>query len=364
MASSKLTRAHDTLVKNRADALDLVQDVGVEKTRVILKASADDLKLRIKAQIKANPGTSFTLTQLKATLAQVTQVTRDLVVNVRDTILEAGEQAAEQATGHTVEYLLAADKAFRGVGTQPLALREASMFEEATTGVKSSILMRLASSGEPGAEEDEHPAKPGVLARYGVQTIGAFEQQLQMGLVTRKTWGQMAKDITEQSPFLQGAPASWATRIVRTEVMGAYGRATWESNREADQQLGDMVKIWSETFDDRTAADSYANHGAIRRPEEPFETWYGYVQFPPMRPNDRAIIVSHRISWPIPEYLEWRTDEEIDERWKYDGRKGEPPDRPEMTTVSLERFGQVQDKPPELEGETPAAPEDEDSDED
>jgi hypothetical protein len=349
VASKLVRRAHETLIKNRSDAIALVQDLGIDETRKILNDSVADLKKRIAARVKAGTGETFTLTQLRTTLAQVQEVTKDLVVNMRDNILDVGGHAAEHAAEHTIEYLVSADKAFRGVGVQPLALREATMLEEASQGVSASILRRLASSGEPleDADDEEHPAKMGILERYGVDTIAVFERELQRGLITRKSWPQMARDITEKSPFLQGAPAYWADRIVRTEVMGAYGRASWETIREADQQLEDMSKIWSETFDERTAADSYACHGQIRRPEETFETWYGLAQFPPMRPNDRAIIVPHRVSWPIPPYLQWKTDAQVFQRWRYEGRKGAPPERPEMTTIELSLFGKQE--PPKLE---------------
>lgn len=341
MASKLVRRAHETLVKNRADALALVQDLGVDETRKILKDSVADLKKRIDQRVKAGTGESFTLTQLRTTLVQVQEVMKDLVVGMRDNILDVGGHAAEHAAEHTVEYLVNADKAFRGVAVQPLALNEATMLEEASQGVNASILRRLASSGEPleDADDEEHPAKMGILERYGVDTIAVFERELQRGLITRKSWAQMSRDITEKSPFLQGAPAYWADRIVRTEAMGAYNRAGWESIREADEQLGDMAKILSATFDERTAADSYAVHGQIRRPEEAFESWFGFYQHPPNRPNDREIVVPHRISWPIPPYLAWRDAKDIMLAWRREGRKGLPPERPEMTTIDLQLFG-------------------------
>jgi hypothetical protein len=124
-----------------------------------------------------------------------------------------------------------------------------------------------------------------------------------------------------------------------SNCQGMYNRAGWEANREANDQLGDMVKITSGVFDDRTASDSYASHGQIRLPDEAFETWFGLMQHPPDRPQDRAIVVPHRIAWPIPDYLRWKTNEEIARRWAMEKRKGPMPPRPTMTTIPLERFG-------------------------
>ena len=285
---------------------------------------------------------TFTVIQLRSTLEHVRAVLRSTVIpGIKRTLLSTGEEAAEHASESTVKYLQRADSAFRGVGTQPLALDTAAVLDRAQTGVQASILSRIASSGEPivGADQEPHPAKLGVLQRYGVETIGHFERSLQQGMIQKKSKAEMRDDLIAASPFLQQAPAHWAVRIVRTETMGALNRAHWESIREADDQLGDMTKILVATFDSRTGADSYAVHGQIRLPDQAFESWFGLYQHPPNRPNDRETVVPHRIAWPIPAAFAWRTTEEIAARWKYDGRKGSPPARPLMTTIPLSRFG-------------------------
>ncbi len=340
--ASLAQRAQEVLVGNRADAIEYVQGAGLRRTQELLESSARDLRLRIKDKIRSGHQETFTLTQLKTTLAQVEDVLRNVVRGLHTTIVDNGIEAAEHSAEDTIRYLKSAEKAFKGVGVSPLAIREASMLEEATQGVRASILRRLASSGEPveDADDEPHPAKLGVLERYGVECIDHFETELRKGLVAKKTFGEMEDALIERSPFLQGAPRHWATRIVRTEVMGAYGRAGWETIREADEQLGDMTKFLSATFDDRTGSDSFAVHGQCRRPEQAFESWYGLYQHPPNRPNDREIVVPHRISWPIPPYLAIKTNEQIAARWRLEGNKKEMPPRPLMTTVPFGSFGQ------------------------
>jgi hypothetical protein len=344
--TSGISRVHETLLSNRQDALSLVQGKGLRETRRLLEESARDLKKRIKQRVRAGTGDTFTQAQLKATLRQVQEVLRDLTGGLRENILDTGQDAAEQGAENTIDYLQAADQAFRGVGVQPLALKEATMLDAATQGVRSSILSRLASSGEPieGADEEPHPAKLGILERYGVETIGHFEKTLQRGLIARKSWSDMEDEITEQSPFLQRAPAYWAARIVRTEAMGAYNRAGWESIREADEQLEDMVKFLSATFDDRTGADSYAVHGQCRRPDQAFQSWFGFYQHPPNRPNDREVVVPHRIAWKIPPYLEPMEKAETLRRWKEEGNKKAMPPIPPITTVPFGEFGRASPK--------------------
>ena len=343
----------DILAANRRDAMELVQKMGSRNLRRVLARSEVDLVQRLATM---RPTSTFTRANLETALIHVRATLKDLRAGIKQTVVDGAKPAAEYATQGTINYLNGMEQSFKGVATQPLALDEAAMFEQSVVGARSSILRRLGSSGTgaPGAAAAEVPAKMGILDRYGLNVIGDFEQTLTTGVLGRKSWDEVKADLIGQSPFLQGKPAFWAERIVRTEMMGAYNRASWESNREADDQLGDMVKILSATFDDRTAADSYAVHGQIRYPDEAFESWFGLYQHPPNRPNDREIVVPHRISWPLPPYLKQRQDAEILARWLKEKRKGSPPPRPKMSSVDISRFGNV--APPgvrETEGRAP-----------
>lgn len=349
------------LRRNRADALSLVSATGKDKTLALLRRATDDLTKRL-ANVRSGDD-SFTAVQLEATRRQLQDVTRVLVRGLGDVVLDQAGNAADQATGDLLRYMGAAHRKFRGIGDPPLALHEASMLDTAVQGARASVLRRLATSGEPGAAEENtepHAGKPGILQRYGLQTIEHFEGILQTAFVARQPWSQVRDALTQASPFLQGAPAHWAERIVRTETMGAYNRAGWEATRVADAQLGDMVKILCATFDERTGWDSYQVHGQVRRPNEAFEWDGGLYQHPPNRPNDREVVVPHRLSWPLPEELEPYDDDEVEEVYYQQRPKGPGPGpRPNMSTVDRALFGQAQpgglrpDEEPERQPEPP-----------
>lgn len=344
--ASKANVLYEVLRQNRADAIDLSSRVGkVRLTRILEKADADlSRRLAATARVKGGAGkASFTAEDLRVTLMHVRDVTRTVKRGLTSTLLETGSEAADRATGHLIDYMGKADEAFRGVGSRPLALKEAAILEQAVSGTETTILRRLASSGEPGTGTEPHPAKLGILERYGVETVGKFEDVLQLGLVARKPWSEVRSDLVDSSPFLQGAPQYWAERIVRTETMGIYNRAGWEGMRAANEQLEDMARIVAAVFDDRTGWDSYQYHGQIRRTEEPFHSQMGAYMYPPNRPNDRETVVPHRIAWPIPPQLAWRTPEEVAARFRMEGRKGSPPPRPLMTTIPLDRFGKQEE---------------------
>ena len=333
----------EVLQINRQNAAKLVQSAGHQKTLAVLKRAEADLntRLAVASGVRGPGASSFTVRRLEAVRAQVLDVTQSLTTGLRDVLVSQASAAADLAAEGTIKYMRAANAEFTGIMEMPLALRESLMFERAQVGARSSILNRLASSGDPNLPENllESGAKPGILQRYGASTIEVFEGILQEGMISEKPWGEVRDQITNASPFLQQAPAYWAERIVRTESIGAYNRSSWESIRSADEDLGDMVKILCMTDDDRTGWDSYQVHGQIRRPEEAFEWEGGLYMSPPNRPNDREVVVPHRIAWPIPEYLTQKTDEEVEMRYKMFRKKGSPGKRPKMTTVPLKNFG-------------------------
>jgi len=329
--------ARSALEESRRAALALIHGAGAQRTQEILERSAADLERRIASIAPSLGEDTFTLVQLRTTLAQVQHVIKTITVPaLRGVVLEEGNRAAKRSASNTVDYMRKADRAFRGVGEQPLALDAASMMESGMQGARSSVLSRLAHGVEKRGARPSR-VRRGILARYGIETIAEFEHTMQVGLVSKKSWIDMREDITKVSPFLQGKPKYWAHRIVRTEVMSAYSASSHHAIVSASKKLTGMLKILCETFDDRTAADSYADHGQVRLPEEEFENWYGAFLHPPGRPNDRAIVVPHRTRWPLPPSLQPRDDDEVSEAWAREGRKGEPPERPLMSTV--EGFG-------------------------
>lgn len=340
----------DALRLGRQQAQRVADRAGGPATRAILRTAARDLRERIDQALRFGSSTETNVAMMRATLAQVELTTRSLSGDLLGVVRGSATTAAEGAASNLYRYLNAANRRFGT--TRTLGISEASMMSRAVRGVDASVLRRLATTERDRARQADDPdAKieatrsfdvdrpSSVLTRYSIETVGEFEGVLRTAVVAGKPWGDVRDELTARSPFLQGAPASWAERIARTETIAAHNRAGWEAARAADDELGDVVKILCATFDGRTGWDSFAVHGQIRRVDEPFEWAGGYYQAPPNRPRDREIVVSHRISWPLPPEFAWRSDGEVAAAWRRDRRKGSPPARPKMTTVPLERFG-------------------------
>lgn len=343
MASQKraLLDAKDQLARARKDAYDIAAVKGAKATQKLMKKAAAELAERL-VQVEASAGVdSFSAAQIRATLLQVDLVLTDIKAGLKKTLLSLGQESATAAVEDVSGYLVTIDKAFKGVGSAPLGLREAAMLDRAIKGSQSSLLNRIVNGpdayiGDPTRAAN---ARKGILERYGEQTVLAFEEKLQLAMLTKQPWAETRNALISESPFLQGKPLYWAERIVRTESMCSYNMGAMESLNQAQEDLGDMVKILSATFDNRTASDSYALHGQIRRPHEPFDGWTGSYMHPPNRPNDREVVVPHRIAWPIPDYLAPKSDAAVMQRWMQEGRTGSPPPRPLLSTVPRSSFG-------------------------
>ena len=323
----------EILQRSRQRALDFAGKAGTARMRHVLEKAQRDMERRLKETegLGGAGSGSFTAAQLRTTLAQVRDVLRATALpGMQSDIVDVGKMAAESAAQSTIEYIRASDKAFSGLG-RSLAIDNAALYDVAVRGSEASILRRIGSN-------PKDPRSLGVLQRYGINTVGAFEDVLQQRLIAQKPWADVRKELIEESPFLQGQPMHWAERIVRTEVMGANNFASNSAITELNEQLDDMLKINSATFDSRTSADSYAVHGQIRRTNEPFDSWWGSFMHPPDRPNDRSVVVPHRMSWPLPAGLKPKSDGEIAARWAMEGRKGSPPARPRISTVPMDQL--------------------------
>ncbi len=341
--SSPVTRRPnptDVLRADRERALRFAQGAGVGRVRMLLERARAELERSLP---RADDET-FSAARRRVTLEQIRMALNGLKSGMRSELAESGRIAAERQAEVTLRYLRDAEARFNGI-VAPLPFDEAAMLDTAVRGAESSVLRRIGA-------EPEHRGRKGVLDRYGEATIGGFEEELQLSLVARKSWAETREALTKRSSFLQGAPARWAERIVRTELMAASNAASQQIISGAAESFGDTVKILSSVFDARTGADSLAVHGQIRRPSEPFDTWFGSVMHPPDRPNDRATVVPHRLSWPIPPELKPRGAGEIAARWAAEGRRASPPARPRLSTIparemasaSVPRLGAVSDE--------------------
>jgi hypothetical protein len=321
------------LSANRQATLDAVALLGSRKVMVALKRAQLTLQKRLP---NINPGAEFTTAAQRQTLEQLNLMVRMLKVGVKQAVVEQSHAAAEQGADGMLRYLVDAERAYRGISTLGPRIEDAVRLDVAVAGADSTVLRRVAT--DPGYRGE--PAQAGVMDRYGIAVISQFETTMQQALLTNQSWGDTRQALIADSEWLQQSPLYWAERIARVEAMSASNRAGHECMRQAEEELGPVLRILSAVFDDRTGADSYACHGQVRRMDEEFATWYGPCMTPPDRPNDRGCVVPHMQDWALPGELMPLDDAVIAARWAEQtaskkhpgGRPGMPP-RPLMSTV-------------------------------
>jgi hypothetical protein len=142
--------------------------------------------------------------------------------------------------------------------------------------------------------------------------IYEFERTMQVGIVTRKTVGEMIDTLAAQ-----GGPGGafvehryLAARIVRTELLASYNLGAQAAMEEEREDFPDLARIILAHFDRRTAQDSVFVHGEIRALHEDFVDGASRVyRVPPARPNDREIVVPWRRAWALPNAFRPRAGE-------------------------------------------------------
>jgi hypothetical protein len=268
-------------------------------------ADADKtLAMRLAAMQKRHGGPNGTFTEQNAKLVrkQVQLVQQYVDQRLLGLTHDQASKAVALSVRDTVKLAKGLERHFTGI-SKPLNLEQASVMDPLVSGTNSSLLSRHKSS----------------VQRYGRAMVNDFERVIRTGFVeglsnhevirrmvsTGAVGGITALSLSKAEPAHFPKPTGymrkqyWAERIVRTETAYAYNRANLNTLAEArNQDFPDMQKKILATFDKRTAPDSIAVHGQIRKLDEKFRDGKGreYLH-PPGRPNDRETVVPWRPEW-------------------------------------------------------------------
>lgn len=236
---------------------------------------------------------------------------------------EQAQAAVALSMQDSISLLEGLERAYTGVAT-PLRMREAQNMDAISRGAGASLLRRNAAS----------------VDRYGTMMISEFERDIRVGMLAGLSQyemiasltgrrgpsgpdvslravvvgGQVRRVLTENIPEgLFVRYRYFAERIVRTEVANAYNDARLGALFSARaNDFPDMGKKILAHFDQRTAWDSVAVHGQVRRLEEYFQDGAGRVYLrPPGRPNDRETVIPWREHWRESHLTRMLTAEEL-----------------------------------------------------
>ena len=279
--------------------------------QILLRTQAE-----LDVRLRAIPSGAWTSSSLESTMVLVREALAGLDPRFRDLLAKNHEKAAALGQGSTVDLLTLFEKrAGRGVveggAIRPLALREAlamgqlEIERHATSLDRYGRYMTQAIRGElqtgivQGASFAEMKALlVGIRGPRGVVSLAARANA--DGSVTRTQVGNVPRGL-----FVERA--GWAERIVRTEGMAALAQGANEEVRAQKARFPSLKRKLIETFDKRTAHDSYVAHGQVRDLDEEFFDGKHHYLTPPGRPNDRASLVPWRDEWAENETTRERT---------------------------------------------------------
>lgn len=277
---------------------------GLGTTLGILKEADKNLSERLHSYVQKNGGPTGKFSEANAQVyrKQIGLVTEYLEKRLAGHTHAQTMKALKVSVADTVTLAKTFEHKFTGI-TRPLALESQQMQDALVRGSGASLLQRHQTSWN----------------RYGKAMVGDFERVLRTaqleGLTHHQTvsrlvragelGGHSAASLHAHEPGYFPEPSGyvkrryWAERIVRTENAHALGAGALQSmNVLREKEFPDLCKKILAKFDNRTAPDSVAVHGQVRKLEEMFMDGAGrqYLH-PPGRPNDRETVIPWRPHW-------------------------------------------------------------------
>jgi GNAT superfamily N-acetyltransferase len=274
--SDARSRTQEVLDANRYQAERLYASRDAQRRLVRMLRDADTQLARKLATLLPNADGSRTWTQqdTEATLALVRMQLAEVQAKLARQLEANGVAAREMGARETTQIL--------------------EMFEGLNPGSIRPLSIRAAHQLALGTVSAQYQTS---VARYGMQAITSIQRDLTAGVLVGRTFDEMTQRLQRSEPLLS---RRWmAERMVRTECMSAYNEGHLdEMHAQREVAFPDLMKRAIETFDRRTAQDSYAVHGQTKKLEEMFVDGKGrhYLR-PPGRPNDRGICIPFRLAW-------------------------------------------------------------------
>lgn len=306
-ASQARSQAQEIIDTNRERVEALNDSARRELTRVLVRAQAQ-IAEQLGAEVARRGDGTWTAQDAESTLVLVQQALGGIAPRFRGLLADNADRCRARGVKDTAGLLShferrAGGGQVEGGVIRPLAIREA-------LALRHPLLERHATS----------------VDRYGAHMIGVIRRELQAGIIRGATFGEMTDRLvgkrgprgvvsmaarvsasgqvvrTSEERIGEGLFVryrGWAERIVRTEGMYAYNAGSVEEMGEQKAaRFPDLKKRAIATFDRRTAQDSYPMHAQTRELHEDFEDGKGRRgQHPPLRPNDREVVIPWRDAW-------------------------------------------------------------------
>lgn len=309
MASAKRRYYQQVLDEHRQRLINLAERRGPAQLKKLYDEAVAVQESKLRKQLQRAKDT-FTIQQHRFVLAQVKQGQALLSSRLAGELGDLSRDAQKEAVRGLAKDISRLEKKFTGA-TVEIPIEEAARFRGIIDKSRRSLLRMHETS----------------MAKYTVKTVKEVENQMALSLITGENTDQA---ITRVTKTIQG---EWwqAERIVRTETAWAYNASHRDAITDVVNDFPDMMMQWEELvdengnpYDDRVSIDSLAMHGQLAAPGGFFympplspqgeavpDSLLGQAwEFPPNRPNDRAVINPWRKEWGVPGW-QWRNGRRV-----------------------------------------------------
>ncbi len=275
------------------------------KMKKLYDEAQNQLVAKIAKTVRTGKTDTFTAYQMRIVQAQLREGQALITKKLAGDMTPLTKMAQEKALDGLVSDVKRLHRHFTGAEIT-LPIEEAAVFAGVVQHRASTLLRANTTS----------------MARYGVRIVEDVEQQMAVSMLQGESPSAVIDTIAEaiDGEWWQGE------RIVRTEMAYAYNGTHRDGIMESAEQIPELMMRWEEhcddsgsPLDDRVAVDSIAMHGQVAKPGEqftmpstaPFPDKKGNTEvpealvglswdFPPNRPNDRAVLSPWMSDWGVP----------------------------------------------------------------
>ena len=289
--------------RNRLEKVITLQAAG--KMKKLYEDAQDKVMGRIRRAVGAGRGDTFTAHQKRIVMVQLRQGQAIAANKLAKDMRPLSEKAQKESLNGLIEDVTKLHRAFTGAEIT-LPIEEAAVFAGVVEG-RATALLRMHESS---------------MQRYGANIVQKVERQLSLNLLQ----GDSPHEAYDAVAETIGGEWWAGERIVRTEMSWAFNATHADGIEASAEELPELRQRWEEhcddsgnPLDDRVAVDSLAMHGQVAHaggsftmPEDsPIADKRGNTEvpaslvglswdFPPNRPNDRAVLSPWMADWGVP----------------------------------------------------------------
>ena len=281
---------------------------GAAKLKGVYDQAQADVIRRLEALGRGS--STFTAHHLRMMSVQIRQGQMRMAAKLADELGDLTKEVQIESLNTLIKSVVKLEKRFTGAAPE-LPVEEVARFKGVIDKKKTS-LMRMHQTS---------------MSHYGARMVGKMENELAVSLAAGETLDGAVSRVhgVARNEFWQ------AERIARTESAWAYNATHADGIVAIAKHMPDLWQRWTELvsddgqpLDDRVGLDSCAMHGQVCKAGKQFvmppTTQDGRLvsrslvgqrwEFPPDRPNDRAVLVPWKPNWGVPGW-QWKNGQRI-----------------------------------------------------